>query len=451
MTFFLFLNYFQVSKRNKMESLKKKKLLKRKECSNPIGIDDFNGGLCQSNHSFKSLNSAYSNKSILIDSIHPIRIKKNDSAAPKTSGTPKKPVAFKKNLVKPETSKANEEFLNHFTNLAKKSINQPKTAAINYKALTKSKLSNYAVSSNGNHLNSSNKVETCSTKTFQVHTSIKSSTPPLPDRYLINRKLDNPIINQNMSNDMPSRIGSANFDLKSTSSESIGFEKNIILALIAKEKCGQTMDNAQIEASLNNNLIDLKHRATPFNEEFLTSSSKSYVSSHNSISNELNFLELKKKNYLQELERFRNFPVSDYYFSNMHDFRKKLYKTNDRVRLSDTSAPNTSNELFNRIEKFDVAEAYKKKCFQTMPDIHALIKKNQALYADIKASNEHTPAEFRGFRTMRHFHLRPDEDEDEAAHEVDPPLMQNRSEHKQDNYSRLTLLINSMKRVKTAV
>ena len=44
---------------------------------------------------------------------------------------------------------------------------------------------------------------------------------------------------------------------------------------------------------------------------------------------ELSFLDNKKKEYLDNLDRFRNYKVSEYYFTNMNDFRRKFFKSND--------------------------------------------------------------------------------------------------------------------------
>lgn len=200
-------------------------------------------------------------------------------------------------------------------------------------------------------------------------------------------------------------------------------------------------------------MIDLKHRATPFNENFLTSKPhsanpmQSLASNVNnaSLSRELSFLESKRKHYLEDLERFRNFNVSEHYFSNISDLRHKLYKTNNKVLISESFAPNNSNDLFNRIEKFDVADNYKKEPFQTMPDIQKMLNDQKNLFNEIKSNEPHNSLEY--FKTMRKFRLEP---ELGPVSQMQPPLLRNRSPHKLDPYHRHKFLQAVPNRAKTA-
>jgi hypothetical protein len=135
----------------------------------------------------------------------------------------------------------------------------------------------------------------------------------------------------------------------------------------------------------------------------------------------------------------------------MQDFRRKLYKSNDKILLSEASAPNTSNNLFNSIEKFDVADNYKKKTFENMPDIDKLIQKNKRLFMDIN-NHKRIPEDFKCFHSMRKFQVIPNDGIAKDVFEVDPPLMRNRSPPKYEHFSRLKLLINSTNhRPKTVV
>ena len=153
---------------------------------------------------------------------------------------------------------------------------------------------------------------------------------------------------------------------------------------------------------------------------------------NSTLSRELSFLETKRKHYLEDLERFRNFNVSEHYFSNISDLRNKLYKTNNKVLISESSAPNNSNDLFNRIEKFDVADNYKEKPFQTMPDITRMLNEHKNVFNEIKNNEPHQTA-FEYFRTMRKFRLEP---ELGPISQMQPPLLRNRSTHKVDLYHR---------------
>ena len=160
-------------------------------------------------------------------------------------------------------------------------------------------------------------------------------------------------------------------------------------------------------------------------------------------------LETKKKSYLEDLERFRNFEVSQYYFQNMDDFRKKLFKSTGKVLLSDSFAPNNSNELFNRIEKFDVAEIYKRPHFQTDPEVPRLLIAQKSILEEVKKNRPQTVS-FKGFNSMKHFELKPEKG---PINSIVPPIVRNKSPKKEYLYNRHKSLgyIGNVNRFKTAV
>ncbi len=242
--------------------------------------------------------------------------------------------------------------------------------------------------------------------------------------------------NSRLESEMPS-----NYDCLSQASDASSefepqvFDESMILNLIVKSKCG----NNFVENSLgNNNQIELRHLATPFNENFLIMNNapsnpmRSQASDASTIHRELTFLDTKKKAYLDELERFRNFEVSQYYFKNMQDLRQKLYKSTDKVLISQTSAPNNSNELFNRIEKFDVADSYKKEYFQEVPEVRRLLSAHKSVADDIRERPAKSAC-LKGFQSMRDFRLEPEKG---PVRRLAPPLMRNRSPKKEPDYYR---------------
>ncbi len=211
------------------------------------------------------------------------------------------------------------------------------------------------------------------------------------------------------------------------------FDESMILDLIVKSKCGNSAGGC-----LSNSFIELKHRTTPFDDNFLSvtniqrNNMQSQASDVSTIHRELSFLDTKKKAYLNEVDRLRNYEVSQYYFKNMQELRQKLYKSTDKVLISQSSAPNNSNELFNRIEKFDVAEKYKKEYFKEAPEVRQVLFENKNVVEEIR-NRPIKSAYLKGFQSMRDFRLEP---ENGPVPRLYPPLMKNRFPKKEPDYYR---------------
>lgn len=198
----------------------------------------------------------------------------------------------------------------------------------------------------------------------------------------------------------------------------------------------------------------MKHTATPFDDNLIELHSRAKSSfpgeaemsqgqpRHTSAAScgmGLQFLENQKKDYLENLERFRNFKVSQYYFSNMRDFQRKLYKSNDRVQICKSVAPNNSNQLFNRIEKFDIADTYKKEYFGKTPEINEMIREQKDVWSDIRETSiNRDPNNVVIFKNMKDFRFAA---ESSPLSRLQPPLMRNRSPKKDETYSRYKLLV----------
>ncbi len=223
-------------------------------------------------------------------------------------------------------------------------------------------------------------------------------------------------------------------------------------------------------SSIDSNQINTKHTATPFAENLIELNSRVKSSlpmdseaelNHNqqqsesdqqihSSRRELTFLDNKKKEYLDNLDRFRNYKVSDYYFTNMNDFRRKFFKSNERVQICKSAAPNNSNHLFNQIDKFDIADSYKKNYFARSPEITRLMNEQKDIWADIReASIQRDQTNVVMYKNMRGFHFNRG-----LVSYIEPPLMRNRSPKKDGNYHRYKFLVqyqNLPNRSKTAV
>jgi hypothetical protein len=61
------------------------------------------------------------------------------------------------------------------------------------------------------------------------------------------------------------------------------------------------------------------------------------------------------------LKSLKKFNVTEFYFKNMKDLKGKSYFTKDRLLLSRTPVPTSSNKLFLNIERFDIHDRYKEQ------------------------------------------------------------------------------------------
>lgn len=166
-----------------------------------------------------------------------------------------------------------------------------------------------------------------------------------------------------------------------------------LLTLIIKEKYSHFPDQDTIKKMIASNQIEISNQSTPFEKQkkiFQSSPSSSletkelpfYPKSNN------DFLYKRKLAILDEAKRNTSkSPVniqknSEHYFKNTSDLNEKVFKKNQKIKLKTSPVPETSNHIFNRIEKLDICEKYK-RATKFSHDVENLIKKSNELHAKI--------------------------------------------------------------------
>lgn len=132
-----------------------------------------------------------------------------------------------------------------------------------------------------------------------------------------------------------------------------------------------------IENLVENNYIDSSNFSIPFS----TSLSKTEFSS--------DFLQRRKSSKRSDeharLKLDKHIP-SEHFFADLKDLRKKIYFKTEAIKLLNSPVPNCSNDLFDQIEKFDLAKKYKiDECQSKMPNnIRELIRRSHMINAKVK-------------------------------------------------------------------
>lgn len=159
------------------------------------------------------------------------------------------------------------------------------------------------------------------------------------------------------------------------------YDTNIsVVSLIVKEKC-----NSIASSSTEDNYVDFRYLATPF------------ATSYN---NDEDFLYKRKKKMLEEQSKLRQSKPkgspSDYYFANLMHLQKKYVnlKPEEKLKLSKIKVPETSNDLFNQIERFDIAENYKVNNVKVSPLVNDVIQTNREVLNDLNKKNSHSSIKF---------------------------------------------------------
>ena len=111
-----------------------------------------------------------------------------------------------------------------------------------------------------------------------------------------------------------------------------------------------------------------ENQRTPLQTELLSSRAKS-----------CDFLSLRKKNILNLIKdnvnsiNLHNKKLSEYFFNDMKDLSKKHSRKEKKLKLVDVKINRTSNSMYNEIERFDIAESYKRS--KVSQDLSDFIKK----------------------------------------------------------------------------
>ena len=75
---------------------------------------------------------------------------------------------------------------------------------------------------------------------------------------------------------------------------------------------------------------------------------------------------------------------TEYSFANLRDLEMKHYLKNERVSLSRCQIPETSNETYQQLYKFDVAPRYKTARLELSPEIDSLVKSSMLIVERIQ-------------------------------------------------------------------
>ena len=224
------------------------------------------------------------------------------------------------------------------------------------------------------------------------------------------------------------------------------FNKSL-LALVFKEKSGLNLNENVIESLMENEVIETNNRSTPFPNSYRSQYShrmptESIASTNaNTFNNQFNgdetfaeyqssvqtvdlqskrtqscdFLSNRRKNLLKVINdntnalNLQRSDLSEYYFKDLSDLRNKFWTKEESVKLVDVKINKTSNAHFKKIERFDIADAYKRQ--NVSQHLSHLIKKE---FEEVKEVNK-KPLE--GFISMKHFNdsSLADRDEDDST------------------------------------
>ncbi len=208
----------------------------------------------------------------------------------------------------------------------------------------------------------------------------------------------------------------SNNDLRSTTpgtEKQQAFNKSL-LALVFKEKSGLDLNENLIESLIENEVIETNNRSTPFpnsfrssysninrtptnlNESIANTNANTYNNQYiaesvaenqsgsqsdllNTRAKACDFLSSRKKNVLKLINEnsnainMQNKKLSEYFFKDMKDLQKKYWAKEKKLKLVDIKINKTSNSMYNEIERFDLAEAYKRQ--NASQDLSELIKR----------------------------------------------------------------------------
>lgn len=137
------------------------------------------------------------------------------------------------------------------------------------------------------------------------------------------------------------------------------------------------------------------------------------------------------------LQKLKKFKTSEYYFKNMKDLRAKSFRIKDKLLLTQTPVPTSTNKLFLNIERFDIADRYKeikKRADIIMPKAYKLLKRpsiDSNIRVDNINKNETKNLTFRSMKNVENY-------EPEFKKFYEPPLLKLQMQKFDEIYDKLS-------------
>ena len=194
----------------------------------------------------------------------------------------------------------------------------------------------------------------------------------------------------------PTDLTSGNLDTEPNLTDRQQCFNKSLLALVFKEKSGLDINENVIESLMDNDVIEINNRSTPFPSSNPSYSHRNAAESrastntntynnqyiaHSTATNEnistsglqraksCDFLSKRRNTLLSLLNESANESTglsskkdetSEYFFRNLKDLYRKLPKSGGKqLKLIDIPVTRTSNKMFDGIDRFDVAKTYK--------------------------------------------------------------------------------------------
>jgi hypothetical protein len=264
---------------------------------------------------------------------------------------------------------------------------------------------------------------------------------------------------------------SSQYTVFTDSSES---DNTMLLSILLKSKYNIEGSENEIEDMIKSQNIFVQNRSSPYNFKRGSSISRQthstiqttmtlptatyeneddiddYYNQNNQIS-EYSARSANTKSILQEfdepistaatiettLKNLKKFKPTDYYFKNMKDLREKSFRTKEKLLLTQTPVPTSTNKLFLEIERFDIADKYKeikKRAELIIPKTCKLLKRtsiDSTLNGEIAYK---TKTKSILFKSMKNF----DNYEPEFKKFYDPPLLKLQMQKFDEIYDKLS-------------
>jgi hypothetical protein len=268
---------------------------------------------------------------------------------------------------------------------------------------------------------------------------------------------------------------SSRYTVFTDSSES---DNTMLLSILLKSKYNIEGSENEIEDMIKSQNIFVQNRSSPYNFKRGSSISRQtnstiqttmtlptatyeneddiddYYNQNNQIS-EYSARSANTKSILQEfdepistaatiettLKNLKKFKPTDYFFKNMKDLREKSFRTKEKLLLTQTPVPTSTNKLFLEIERFDIADKYKeirKRAELIMPKTCKLLKRpsiESKLNGEIAYKTRTKSILFKSMKNSENY-------EPEFKKFYDPPLLKLQMQKFDEIYDKLSPDIN---------